>query len=131
MTDRAHLSFLDDEALEPCRVPCATHSVRRAPDRRPVVLEGVVRAVDDVRWAGGPVREVTLADGSDTVTLVFFGRRAAGLEPGRHVVARGTVGRHRGRRVVLNPATWLRTGEADTTIGPVAAGRRSAVAPVV
>lgn len=131
MTDRAHSSFLDGEALGSCRVPRGTHSVRLAPDRRPVVLEGVVREVDDVRWAGGPVCEVTLADGADTVMLVFFGRRAAGLEPGRRLVARGTVGRHQGRRVVLNPAMWLRAGEADTTIRPVPAGRRSAVAPVV
>ena len=73
------------------------------------MVAGRVGSVQTAHWAGGLVVEVTLVDGDASLVLVFFSlARAAGLQGGDRVVARGTIGRHRGRAVMLNPATWCR-----------------------
>ena len=94
----------DDWSVEPAAAPLAG-----AAERTPVVVAGRVGSVQTACWAGGPVVEVTLVDGDASLVLVFFSlARAAGLQGGDRVVARGTIGRHRGRAVMLNPATWCR-----------------------
>lgn len=51
-----------------------------------------------------PTLEAELFDGSDSIDLVWLGRRRiTGVEPGRRVVARGRVGIHNGRRAIYNP----------------------------
>lgn len=51
-----------------------------------------------------PTLEAELFDGSDTVQLVWLGRRRiAGVEPGRRITARGRVGEHHGRLAIYNP----------------------------
>ena len=51
-----------------------------------------------------PTLEAELFDGSDTMDLVWLGRRRiTGVEPGRRVVARGRVGLHNGRKAIYNP----------------------------
>ena len=107
--------------LDPFTTPAPTHTLGHAPRRGRAVVAGTVRAVTPVRWAGGPATEVTLADPTGTLTLVFFGRRGvAGVDPGRHLTAAGTVGTHLGRPVVLSPQLWL-------TATPALAAARAAV----
>ncbi len=49
-----------------------------------------------------------LYDGSGSIELVFLGRREVpGIEPGRRLVAEGTVYDDRGRLVIFNPAYEL------------------------
>jgi len=51
-----------------------------------------------------PTLEAELFDGSDSIQLVWLGRRRiTGLEPGRRVVARGRVGLHNGELAIYNP----------------------------
>ena len=101
--------------FDPFTVPHATHTLADAAVRSHVVVHGTVQAVEPVLWAGGPVVEVTLADPTAAIILVFLGRhRVAGLEPGRQLTVAGTVGTHQGRRVILNPALWL---SAEPAIG--------------
>lgn len=51
-----------------------------------------------------PTLEAELFDGSDSMDLVWLGRRRiTGVEPGRRVVARGRVGLHNGRKAIYNP----------------------------
>jgi hypothetical protein len=97
--------------FDPFLTPTATHSVATAPGRAQVVVAGTVDGVDKVDWAGGPVLEATLVgDASSngaTLTLVFFGGAPVSVEPGCRLLAAGTVGTHRGRRVILNPQLWV------------------------
>lgn len=97
-----------DVVVDPFRAPDATYLLADAPLRTRVVVEGTVWETNTVTWAGGPVLEVVIADSSDTITLVFLGRHeVGGIQPGRRVVVAGTIGTHRGQRVILNPQIWL------------------------
>jgi hypothetical protein len=52
--------------------------------------------------------QVTLADNSGTILLVFLGRRhIPGIEPGAFLSAEGVVGQHAGSLEILNPAYSL------------------------
>lgn len=94
--------------LDPFVAPRQSHRIADAPIRSRVVLEGLVVDVTVTQWAGGPVLEVTLTDGAGEIVLAFFGRHAVeGIEPARLLTAAGTVGLHRGRRLILNPTYWL------------------------
>ena len=65
---------------------------------------GRLRAVVYTPSETVPTLEAELYDGTDSIDLVWLGRRRiAGLEPGRRVVARGRVGEHNGRRAIYNP----------------------------
>jgi hypothetical protein len=76
-------------------------------DLRPasyVHVVGRLRAVVYTPSETVPTLEAELFDGSDSMDLVWLGRRRiAGLEPGRRVVARGRVGDHNGRKAIYNP----------------------------
>ena len=76
-------------------------------DLRPgsyVQVVGRLRAVVYTPSETVPTLEAELFDGSDSMDLVWLGRRRiAGLEPGRRVVARGRVGDHNGRKAIYNP----------------------------
>lgn len=69
-----------------------------------VQVVGRVRAVVYTPSETVPTLEAELFDGSDSLDLVWLGRRRiAGVEPGRRVVARGRVGVHNGRLAIYNP----------------------------
>ena len=94
--------------LDPFVSPAPTHRVVDAPLRSHVVLHGLVLDQHAVDWAGGPVLEVTLSDGTDGVCLALFGRRRiVGIEPGRTLTVAGTLGKRDGRAVLMNPLYWL------------------------
>jgi hypothetical protein len=51
-----------------------------------------------------PALEADLYDGSDVVTLVWLGqRRITGIEPGRHLTAKGRIAVRDDRKVIYNP----------------------------
>jgi RecG-like helicase len=69
-----------------------------------VQVVGRLRAVVYTPSETVPTLEAELFDGSDSIELVWLGRRRiAGVEPGRRVVARGRVGVHNGRKAIYNP----------------------------
>lgn len=69
-----------------------------------VEVVGRLRAVVYTPSETVPTLEAELFDGSDSIDLVWLGRRRiAGIEPGRRVVARGRVGQHNGRKAIYNP----------------------------
>lgn len=69
-----------------------------------VSISGRLRRVVYTPRTNLPVLEADLYDGTDVVTLVFLGRRRiAGIEPGRHVTARGRLALRDDRKVIYNP----------------------------
>ncbi len=55
-----------------------------------------------------PVLELLLDDGTGGLAVVFLGRRSlGGVEVGTHMIVEGTIGLHRNRLAVLNPAYEL------------------------
>ena len=76
-------------------------ALRRGSD---AVVVGRLRAVVYEPSENVPTLEAELFDGSDSILLVWLGRRRiAGIEPGRRLMVRGKVGDHNGRRVIYNP----------------------------
>jgi hypothetical protein len=106
---------------DPFVVPAGSVKIGLARPRRHVVLTGIVVRCELVGWAGGPVLEVDLRDETGVICLPFFGRRhLGGVAPGALVTAAGTVGRHGGRPVILNPQIWLRAaGARPRNVGSV------------
>lgn len=99
---------MTNDDWDPFVAPQPSHRIADAPARGRVVLRGLVVGVEVAQWSGGAVLEVTLFDGSGEMCLAFFGRRQiGGIETGRVLTAGGTVGRRRGRPILLNPHYWL------------------------
>lgn len=85
---------------------CTT--IARAPIAVPVRVAGTIRTLTLRSRAQVPALEVDLYDGSDTLTLVFLGRRAIrGIAPGRRLVAAGRVTRRGSALVMYNPTYEL------------------------
>ncbi len=84
------------------KMPCA--KVRDITAGENAVVGGRVRSVRFTPTANVPMLEAELYDGSDTLHLVWLGRRRiAGIEPGRKLLARGRVGTHNGHPAIYNP----------------------------
>ena len=67
-------------------------------------LRGTLRAVTLRPRGGVPALEADLYDGSDSLTVVWLGRRRiAGIEPGRSIEVVGRIGRYDGYRLIYNP----------------------------
>lgn len=67
-------------------------------------VRGRVRSMRVQPWAGIATLECVIVDDTGGLVLVFLGRRqVAGIELGRHVIAWGMVGEHRGYLAMLNP----------------------------
>jgi RecG-like helicase len=65
---------------------------------------GRVRQVRIQPRAGVATLQVTLADKTGEILVVFLGRRhIAGIEPGTILSASGVVGQHSGHLEILNP----------------------------
>ena len=85
---------------------CTT--IARAPLAVRVRVAGTVRTLTLRSRAQVPALEVDLYDGSETLTLVFLGRRAIrGITPGRRLVAGGRVTRRGSSLVMYNPTYEL------------------------
>jgi hypothetical protein len=74
-----------------------------------VTMLGRLRSVEACSKAANANIEAEFFDGTDTVTLLWIGRRKiAGIEPGKTVLVRGRVGERDGRKIVYNPYYELR-----------------------
>ena len=74
-----------------------------------VAVTGRLRSVVYTPRETVPTLEAELFDGSDSVTLVWLGRRRIpGIEPGRTLTARGRFASFEGRKVIYNP--WYELG---------------------
>jgi len=74
-----------------------------------VRIAGRVRSLRVAPQHDAPLLELILDDGSAAISVVFLGRRGlAGVGVGSHMVVEGTVGLHRNRLALLNPAYELR-----------------------
>jgi len=77
-------------------------------DRASVRLRGTLRTVTLRPRGGVPALEAELFDGSDSLMLVWLGRREiAAISPGRSLEVQGRIGRHAGERVIYNPRYTL------------------------
>jgi hypothetical protein len=77
-------------------------------DRTPVRLRGTLKTVTLRPRGGVPALEAELFDGSDSLVLVWLGRREiAAISPGRSLEVEGRIGRHGGDRIIYNPRYTL------------------------
>ena len=73
-------------------------------DRAVVTIHGVLRSVTLRPVDGVTALEAELYDGSDSVTLIWLGRRKIeGVAAGRRLKAFGRIGKRNGVRVIYNP----------------------------
>jgi hypothetical protein len=94
--------------FDPFVAPASSNSIGQLRSRDRVAVSGPVVDIRPTSWAGALVLEVTVDDGTGTLSLVFFGRRRiAGVDRGRRLTAGGTVVRRRGRFLLMNPHIWL------------------------
>jgi len=85
-----------------------TTAIVDAPLAVPVRVGGTVRSLTLRCRAQVPALEVDLYDGSDSLTLVFLGRRAIrGISPGRQLIVSGRVTRRSPEYVMYNPTYEL------------------------
>jgi len=77
--------------------------------RQRVRVAGRVKAIRVQPWADKVASlELTLADGSGGITIVFLGRRRiGGIDLGTHLVAEGVTSTHHGLLTILNPEYQL------------------------
>jgi amino acid transporter len=76
--------------------------------RQRVTIEGRVTTLRAAPAGAGALLEVVVTDGTDSISLVFHGRRSiGGIELGTAVRAEGTVARHHGRMALFNPVYTL------------------------
>jgi hypothetical protein len=77
-------------------------------DRTPVRLRGTLKTVTLRPRGGVPALEAELFDGSDSLVLVWLGRREiAAITPGRSVEVQGRIGRNGRDRIIYNPRYTL------------------------
>ena len=95
---------LDAEQLRRDVVASGATPVGTARRGQLVSVSGRLKTVVYTPRTNLPTLEADLFDGSDTVTLVWLGRRQiAGIEPGRQLVARGRIAIRDDRKVIYNP----------------------------
>jgi hypothetical protein len=83
--------------------------IAEAPDREMVTVQGTLRTVTLRPRGGVPALEAELYDGTDTITVLWLGRRRiTGIFPGRSIRVTGRIGVHGGERVIYNPRYDLR-----------------------
>ncbi|MGC5050811.1 OB-fold nucleic acid binding domain-containing protein [Micromonospora sp. DT48] len=83
---------------------CGAVPVRHCTRGQVASVSGRLRTVVYTPRTNLPALEADLYDGSDVVTLVWLGRRhIVGIEPGRHLTARGRVAVRDDRKVIYNP----------------------------
>lgn len=83
---------------------CGSMPARQCRHGQQVSISGRLRTVVYTPRTNLPTLEADLYDGSDVVTLVWLGRRnITGIEPGRHLTARGRLALRDDRKVIYNP----------------------------
>lgn len=106
-------SELEAEDLQESVSSLGATPVADCPDREPTSVAGILRTVTLRPRDGAPALTADLWDGSGTVHLVWLGRRRiVGIEPGRHILARGRLCTLDGARLIYNPTYDLLPPEA-------------------
>src|SRR5579875_3207277 len=96
-----HLDAAELQEFVEQRACCPVMELRQGQSAQ---VAGRLRSVVYTPSETVPTLEAQLFDGSNTLDLVWLGRRRiAGIEPGRRVVARGRVGVHNGNLAIYNP----------------------------
>jgi hypothetical protein len=105
----ADLDQLDAEELE--QISQASGASRAAECCRgaEATMLGRLRSVESRPTSASASLEAEFFDGTDSVTLVWIGRRRIpGIEPGRRILIRGRIGERDGAKVMYNPYYELR-----------------------
>ena len=85
-------SDLDAEDLQKQRGKVGATPLSACVDRTPVTVFGTIRSLTIRPRAGAPALEAELFDGSDSLMLVWLGRREiAAISPGRAVEVQGRI----------------------------------------
>ena len=89
-------------------LPSDREKIAEVAMRAQATVAGRVRAMRIQPWGGNPSLEVSLADETGSLTLVFTGRRSIpGVALGSLMSVEGLVGEHRGVQAILNPSYTL------------------------
>jgi hypothetical protein len=84
-------------------------TIKEAPDRQRVVVQGTLKTVTLRPRGGVPALEAELYDGSGSINVIWLGRRRiAGISPGRAIRVQGRIGVQDGVRMMYNPRYDLR-----------------------
>ena len=84
-------------------------TIKDAPDRERVVVQGTLKTVTLRPRGGVPALEAELYDGTGSISVVWLGRRRiGGISPGRPIRVEGRIGVQDGVRVMYNPRYDLR-----------------------
>lgn len=95
---------LDAEQLQSDSDRAGAEAVSRCDRGEQVCIAGRLRSVVYTPRETAPTLEAELWDGSGTVLLVWLGRRRiGGIEPGRHLLARGRLTKRDNKLVIYNP----------------------------
>lgn len=105
---------VDAEELRDDARSSGCQAVAEVPERSLARVRGTLRSVTLQPRVDTPALEADLFDGSDSVTLIWLGRRRiAGIDCGRRMVAVGRVAILDGRRVMFNPRYELLPAGAE------------------
>jgi RecG-like helicase len=97
-------SELEADALAEEADACGAEHADCCSKGQRVVLQGRLRYVDLHPNEGQSALTAELYDGTDSVRLVWLGRRSiSGIEPGRTMRVRGRVAVHNGQKIIYNP----------------------------
>ncbi len=103
------VSYMSAADLPSDRTPIASVEMRQR-----LTIAGRVRAIRVQPWGGSPALELSLADETGSVTVVFLGRREiGGVRLGTIMKITGTTGQHHGIKAILNPDFQLISTPAE------------------
>ena len=95
---------LDEADLREEATKAGCELIANTSDRQEVTLHGTLRSVTLRPRGGVPALEADLNDGSESVLVVWLGRRRIdGIAPGRQLTVRGRLGLRAGERILFNP----------------------------
>lgn len=102
--DRLSTENIEAEELQSEAAKAGCKLIASQADRAVVTIHGVLRSVTLRPVDGVTALEAELYDGSDSVTLIWLGRRKIeGVSAGRQLKAYGRIGMRNGDRVIYNP----------------------------
>lgn len=100
----ADLEQLDAEEMVETSQASGAHRARDCQRGEEVTMIGRLRSVEACPKAANASVEAEFFDGTDSLTLVWIGRRRIpGIEPGKRLMVRGRVGDRDGQKVIYNP----------------------------
>ena len=102
--ERLSTENIEAEELQHDAAKAGCQLIANQADRSVVTIHGVLRSVTLRPVDGVTALEAELYDGSDTVTLVWLGRRKIeGITAGRQLKAFGRIGMRGTTRIIYNP----------------------------